>query len=42
MKEPFDKYSAFLAGVFFALHPDKYNPDDFAPVAEFFCNPEKQ
>ena len=33
---------AFLAGVFFALHPDKYNPGDFAPVAEFFCNPEKQ
>ncbi len=33
---------AFLAGVFFALHPDKYNPGDFAPVAEFFRNPDKQ
>lgn len=33
---------AFLAGVFFALCPDKYNPEDFAPVEEYFRNPEKQ
>ena len=33
---------AFLAGVFFALHPDKYNPGDFTPVAEYFHNLEKQ
>lgn len=34
--------AAFLAGVFFALYPDKYDPEDFAPVAEYFRNPEKQ
>lgn len=32
---------AFLAGVFFALCPDKYNPGDFTPVAEFFHNLDK-
>lgn len=34
--------AAFLAGVFFALHPDKYNPVDFTPVEEYFRNPDKQ
>ena len=34
--------AAFLAGIFFALHPDKYNPGDFTPVEEYFRNPDKQ
>lgn len=33
---------AFLAGVFFAICPDKYNPGDFTPVAEFFHNLDNQ
>lgn len=33
---------AFLVGVFFAICPDKYNPGDFTPVAEFFHNLDNQ
>lgn len=36
-------FDAFLAGFFFsAFGPDKYDPENFAPVEEYFRNPDKQ